>query len=51
MRDLIVSVVMDVLGEVAVEDFQFGGIDRIAGASLNLFVPDSSEFVVLNPKI
>jgi hypothetical protein len=49
--DLVVGVVVDVLGKVAVEDFQFGGIDRIASTALNLFVPDSSELVVLQPKI
>jgi hypothetical protein len=48
---LVVGVVVNVLGEVAVEDLKFGGVDWVSAAPGDFTVLDSSEFVVLLPKV
>ncbi len=51
MGELIIGVVVDVYGHVFVKDFQGLGVVWIATAAWYLAVLDSSEFVVLDPKV
>ncbi len=45
------GIVMDVLWEVRIKDFEFRGVGGIPRPTWHCAVLDSSEFVVLNPKI
>jgi hypothetical protein len=51
MCDLIVSVVMNVLGKIGVQYFQFRSVDGTPVSARNFFILDSTKLVVLNPKI
>jgi hypothetical protein len=51
VRDFIVGVVVDVLGKVRIELFQFGGVDGISAAAGDLVVLNSAKFVVLDPEV
>ena len=51
VRDFIVGVVVDVLGKVQIELFQFGGVDGISAAAGDLVVLNSAKFVVLDPEV
>ena len=49
--DFIIGVVMDVLGHVRVKILELLGVDWIPASPGNFAVLDSSEFVVLGPKV
>jgi hypothetical protein len=51
VSDLVIGVVVDVLREVRVKVLKLGSVGRISTPVRHLFVLDSSEFVVLHPKI
>jgi hypothetical protein len=51
MRELIVRIVMDVLGKIIVNGLKLFGIDRVSAPTWDFAVLDSSEFVVLHPKV
>ena len=51
MRDLVVGIVVNVLGKVLIQYGKGGGIEGIATSAWNFAVLNSSEFVVLYPKV
>ena len=51
MGEFIIGVVVDVYRHVLVKDFQGRGVIWITAAAWNLAVLDSTEFVVLDPKV
>ena len=51
MGEFIIRVVVDVYRHVPIKDFEGGGIGCIASPAWNFAVLDSSEFVVLDPKV
>src|SRR5439155_23798122 len=51
MGEFIVGVVVDVYGHILIEDFNGIRIAWIPGSARDFVVLDSSEFVVLNPKV
>jgi hypothetical protein len=48
---LIIGIVVDVLGHVGIKVLRGGGVGGIPGTSWNFAVLDTSEFIVLLPKI
>ncbi|HEX7363484.1 MAG TPA: hypothetical protein VF283_23580 [Bryobacteraceae bacterium] len=51
MSDFIVGIVVNVLSHIRIQHCKGSGIDRIATSAWNFAVWDSSEFVVLYPKV
>jgi hypothetical protein len=51
VTDLVVGVVMDILREVSIDFSQLFGVDPISVSAWNFAVWNSSQFVVLSPKV
>lgn len=51
MGDLVIRIVVDILREICVKNFELFGVLRISGSPRNFVVLNAAKLVILNPKI